>query len=97
MAPCLFRLFGVYGVFVKLAVILTPGLATAATSSSSSQSYLAQHALDDILGRAAPIAGNILDFSLHLELHTEFNTKVSTKAAQSKSTRVIGWPSSLTA
>ena len=46
---------GLYAAFI---VVLTPELAAA----SSSQSYLNQQALNDILGRAAPIAGKI--FSL---------------------------------
>ena len=59
---CLFhRSIGLYAVFVNLAVVLTPQLAAAA-SSSSSQSYLNQQALNDILDRAAPIAGKF--FSL---------------------------------
>lgn len=45
-----------YALFVKLAVVLAPRLA-GAVSSSSSQSYLGQQALNDILSRAAPIAG----------------------------------------
>jgi thioesterase domain-containing protein len=53
---------GLFAVFLNLVVVLTPKLAAAA-SPSSSQSYLNQQALNDILGRAAPIAGK--GFSLH--------------------------------
>lgn len=92
---CLFHhSIGLYAVFVNLVVVLTPQLAAAA----SSQSYLNQQALNDILGRAAPIAGKI--FSL---IPTSFRAsmtnviKVSTKVVQWKSTHAIGWPSSLIA
>ena len=45
---------GLYAIFIKLVVVLTPVLAATAASSSSSQSYLNQQALS---GRAASIAG----------------------------------------
>ena len=65
----LFRHYiGLYAVFVNLVVVLTPELAAATSSrseSSDTQSYLNQQALNDILDRAAPIAGKIL-FSLIL-------------------------------
>ena len=62
--PSLFHhSFGLYAVLVNLVAVLTPGFAAAV--SSSSQSYLGQQALNDILGRAAPIAGKI---SLHFSL-----------------------------
>lgn len=54
---------GLYAVFVNLVVVLTPELAAA--SSSSSQSYLNEQALNDILGRAAPIAGKYFSFNPH--------------------------------
>ena len=63
---CLFHhSIGLYTVFISLVVVLTPGLAaTASSSSESSQSYLNQQALNDILSRAAPIAGKILTWIL---------------------------------
>ena len=88
------RSIGLYAVFVNLVVVLTPQLAAA----SSSQSYLNHQALNDILGRAAPIAGKI--FRLILTSSRAFMTnvsKVSTKVVQRKSTHAIGWPSSLIA
>ena len=86
------RSIDLYGVF--LVMVLTPQLAAA----SSSQSYLNQQALNDILGRAAPIAGKI--FRLIPTSSRTFMTnvsKVSTKVVQKKSTHAIGWPSSLIA
>jgi thioesterase domain-containing protein len=50
---------GLYAVFVNLVVVLTPDLAAAA-----SQSYLSRQALNDILSRAAPIAGKIFSFNM---------------------------------
>ena len=94
---CLFHhSIGLYALIINLVVVL---LASAASSSSgSSQSYLNQQALNDILNRAAPIAGNI--FSLIPTSLQSFMTnviKVSTKVVQWKSTHAIGWPSSLIA
>ena len=55
---CLFHhSIDLYAVFVT---VLTLADFAAAVSPSPSQSYLGQQALDDILSRAAPIAGKIL-------------------------------------
>ena len=89
---CLFHhSIGLYAVFVNLVVVLTPELAAA----SSSQSYLNQQALNDILGRATPIAGKISSL-IPISFMTNV-IKVSTKVVQRKSTHAIGWPSSLIA
>ena len=82
---------GLCAVFINLAVVLTPELVAA----SSSQSYLSQQALNDILYRAAPIAGKIFVGAI-LTSDVLCHMKVSTKAAQKKSTHAIGWPTSLT-
>ena len=97
----LFRLFrhsiGFYAVFVNLVMVLTPELAAAASSSSeSSQSYLNQQALNDILDRAAPIAGKIFIPTSFRAFMTNV-IKASTKVVQWISTHAIGWPSSLIA
>lgn len=54
---------GLCAIFFNLVVVLASELAAAA--SSSSQSYLSQQALNDILSRAAPIAGKIFNFNSH--------------------------------
>ena len=73
---CLFhRPIGLYTLLANLVVVLIPELASAASSSSgSSQSYLNQQALNDILNRAAPIAGKI--FSLISTSLQSFMTNV---------------------
>ena len=63
------------GLCTVFAVVLAPGLAT--------QSYLGQQALNDILGRAAPIAGNISGVIFaSFRAFIPNSIKVSTKVAQ---------------